>query len=614
MKLLKFNIGAKVLLPVKIAFFLSILILLVVSGYFQNKQYVHETSTLINFSKQNIEKNIEILSDIAMQKAMEYSQRKKVVDIYHLYYATGNIDSTSHLLKQYVNEADKRVSKITNYTHKTHFHLPPARSFCRVFSNQYGDDLHSFRQSILKVFETHTPQKGIEIGRAGLVIRGLSPILSETGEYLGSVEVFYNLNDLISMSTLTKDVELGILVYLTKYDNIIKLTQSKEKEAYEKLNSKIILLDKSSNNLSVNLVKESQLLQSLDNKQVYEADSLLFAVFPIKDIGNNDIGFGLCQVNISEYQKNMLNLQITIGTLVLLLLIISFFTILLVVRKLITHQVNEAGSALKNLSEGKVNKELSIKGEDEISQMKKALNSLNSRMLELTDFANSIGAGNFSVEFTPHSKDDVLGNALLEMRKGLVQAERNARQIAIEEKQRNWATSGIASFAEILRSTHTDIKEFSENIIIHLVRYIEAEQGAMYVVNDENAGQFFIELTAAFASDRKLSLHIRYDVDEGLIGACYQEADTIFLTEIPQEYVKIVSGLGESKPSCLLIVPLKHNNVVYGIVELASYNVLDTYKINFVERMGETIAVALFNFKINMRTNKLLEKARKEYN
>lgn len=610
MKLFQFNIGAKILLPVKIAFFVSILILLIIGGYFQNQQYMHETASLINFSKQNIKKNFSILSDIALQKAMDYSEREKVIRYYEDYYQTNNLDSVSQLLRKYISRTDNYRKKYSQYQHKTHFHLPPAISFCRAWTSQHGDNLQSFRRSILKVFETHKPQKGVEIGRSGFVIRGIAPVFDSNGKYLGSVEVFYNLSTLIDMSTQDQNIEFGLLVFLEKYDNILKLQNLKEENEYNKLNTRVILLDKTSNKFNEKLLKQSDILNELNRTKVYEQDTLLFSIFPLEDIGNEKIGYGICQVNVAEYQRDMKKLQIFIAVLVFVLLAISFVSILFVVKRLVTSQVNETGKALKNLSIGKVNNELKVKGKDEISEMKRALNRLNNRILELTDFANKIGERNFNVEFTPHSKDDVLGNALLEMRKGLLEAEKNAELIAIEEKQRNWATSGLAQFAELLRSNHENIEQLSESVISNLVRYTKVEQGAIYIVNDENPDKKFIELTAAFACNRKISTQQQSDIDEGLIGACYQEAETIFLTEIPNDYIKIVSGMGEAKPTSLLIVPLKHNEEVLGIVELAAFEKLPKYKIDFVEKVSESIAVALFNFKINLRTNKLLEEAK----
>ena len=99
-----------------------------------------------------------------------------------------------------------------------------------------------------------------------------------------------------------------------------------------------------------------------------------------------------------------------------------------------------------------------------------------------------------------------------------------------------------------------------------------------------------IELIASYAYERTKHIKKTIQSGEGLVGRCVQEGSTIFLTDIPEGYLKIKSGLGEDDPKSLIIVPIRLNELIVGVIEIASLEVIQDFQIEFVERIGSSIA------------------------
>ncbi|MFN8257492.1 MAG: bacteriohemerythrin [Bacteroidales bacterium] len=461
-------------------------------------------------------------------------------------------------------------------------------------------------ENIESIYETH----GFETRNLGPIYDSLFArikFIFPDNANLGRIKVINNLNE---SQTAFKNV---LIPY---FDNIrlIKLDQLKKGDTFEPENemavgttdsvknssSEIIeILPRSitGSSRSAQLSKLSQYYRQNHNQlriQLDEIDKILREVF---------------ESSVFTIQGLSTRIKI-LNSLFFVISLLASLVVYFLISQTISKPLEELEDIAYKLSKGELTWHSVLVSSDEIGKMANALHALTDGLIKTSAFASEIGKGNFESEFEPLSNKDVLGNSLLEMRKSLQAAKEEENKRKVEDQERNWTTEGMAKFGEILRRHTENINLLSKDIIINLVKYLKANQGGIFILNDSDPNNIFLELIAAYAYNREKFITRRIQVGEGLVGGAAVEKYTVYMTDLPQEYIEIESGLGGANPNSLLIVPLKLENAVLGVIELASFNPLKKYEIELVERIGESIASTLSTAKINTRTAELLEQSR----
>ncbi len=294
-------------------------------------------------------------------------------------------------------------------------------------------------------------------------------------------------------------------------------------------------------------------------------------------------------------------------------LFIIGFIILYISRKM-TQPLKFFGDFLREMADGNITtaKKLNSGIQGFWAQMVTPVNRFIDHYVDKIRFASEIEKGNIDVNLNVVSENDQLGQSLLRIKDSLKEAKEEAKRREAEEEKRRWANEGIAKFSDLLRKNHDNLENLSYSIISHLVQYLDANQGGFFLLNDNDPENLVFELKAAYAFNRRKYLTKNVKMGEGLVGTCAQEGKYIYMTDIPQDYIKITSGLGGANPGSLLIVPLKTDEKVVGVLEIASFNEFDTYQIEFVEKVAESIASTISSVKINLKTNQLLQKSQQQ--
>jgi methyl-accepting chemotaxis protein len=331
------------------------------------------------------------------------------------------------------------------------------------------------------------------------------------------------------------------------------------------------------------------------------------AFSPIK-IGNIETPWSICIVApttiIEEQVIKNFNLSLIIG----LSGIFIFALITLFIAQNITRPLEQAISILKDLDKGIIDfsKKLKGKSRDEIGEMGRSINNLMDTLYKTADFAKKIGQGDFNVDYQALSPQDVLGNALIEMQKNLSTGQEQEEIRQLERKKQTWAQEGLSELGEVLRKSGDNFEDYLLSILSQLVKILKADQGAIFLLNSYSGQKPFLELMTAYAYEKRKSLQSRVEIGESLVGRCFQEKEIIYMTNIPEGYTFIASGLGAQSPRCLFLMPLLFEDEPFGVIELASFRQFADFEIEFLKSSGERVASSISIMQKNVQTKELL--------
>jgi PAS domain S-box-containing protein len=291
------------------------------------------------------------------------------------------------------------------------------------------------------------------------------------------------------------------------------------------------------------------------------------------------------------------------------------FIVLLLVTLLISFMIvsplSKTTKILNELALGNIQniQKLNIRTGDEIQQMSESVNQVIVGLKHTLTFADKIKSGDFEYKFKPLSTSDTLGNSILNMRDSLVKATQEKHRRKEEEYQKNWGSQGLNLFSVLLRHDNDDLHKLSQRIISKLVDYVDVQSGAIYLLEKTSYDEH-LELFASCGFPKERINQTEVYENQGPVGRCLIEKQTIYMDDVPSDFSKITSGLGKSNPCSVLITPLIVNEEVLGVIELESLKPIDEYKIAFIETVGVPIASTISMVRINVRTAKLLEESR----
>jgi CheY-like chemotaxis protein/signal transduction histidine kinase len=189
----------------------------------------------------------------------------------------------------------------------------------------------------------------------------------------------------------------------------------------------------------------------------------------------------------------------------------------------------------------------------------------------------------------------------------LIQIWFTFREMMAEKEKKYWLKTEFARLTELSLGM-TDVQQLVKMLISEISKLIEVGQGAFYVKetgkNSEHIGDFLLLGSYAY-TERKNTSH-RFRLGEGLIGQCALEKKPILLTQVPNEYIQISSGLGEGNPLTIFVMPILFEEEVVAVIELASFKAFTPTQQNLLELLSTPLGVIINSAASRQRTEESL--------
>ncbi|MEH1903906.1 MAG: response regulator [Nostoc sp.] len=183
----------------------------------------------------------------------------------------------------------------------------------------------------------------------------------------------------------------------------------------------------------------------------------------------------------------------------------------------------------------------------------------------------------------------------------------NLRNTTQKNDQQNWLKSNLAEFTQMLQGQR-NLESVSRMILSNLAPLVGASQGVFYAM-DSIDDQPVLKLLSSYAYKERKYLANQFRLGEGLVGQSALEKQRILLTEVPSDYIRISSGLGEAPPLNIIVLPILFETQVNAVIELASFGPFNELHLTFLEQLSENLGVFLNNIASQVQTQQLLEES-----
>ncbi|HKN65008.1 MAG TPA: response regulator, partial [Gemmatimonadaceae bacterium] len=324
------------------------------------------------------------------------------------------------------------------------------------------------------------------------------------------------------------------------------------------------------------------------------ASNLTGQVRNIADVSTAIANGDLSQKITVEAQGEVLNLKNTINNMVDRLRVFA---------DEVTRVAKEVGT------EGKLGGQAEVPGvagtwkalTDSVNAM---ANSLTVQVRNIADVATAVTKGDLTRQITVEAQGE-----LDELKQNINQMIGNLRETTERNQEQDWLKTNLAKFSRMMQG-QKDLESVSRLIMSELTPLVSAHHGAFFIQEGDTSAPM-LKLIASYAYRARKSVSNRFGIGEGLVGQAALEKQPILLTNVPDDYIQITSGLGEAPPRNIIVLPILFEGEVKAVIELASFLPFSAIHQTFLDQLAESIGVVLNMIQANMRTEELLEQSQK---
>ncbi|TGK19318.1 response regulator [Leptospira fluminis] len=254
--------------------------------------------------------------------------------------------------------------------------------------------------------------------------------------------------------------------------------------------------------------------------------------------------------------------------------------------------------------EGKLGGQASVPGaaglwRDLTDNVNQLASNLTTQVRAIAEVATGVTKGDLSRSVTVKAAGEVaaLSDNINEM-------IRNLRETTRINTEQDWLKTNLAKFTQLLQGQR-NLVNVSKLILSELAPLVSVQHGAFFITETMES-EYSLKLLASYAYQERKYVSNRFKPGEGLVGQCFLEKERILLTQVPADYIKVSSALGESSPLNIVVLPVLFEGEVKAIIELASFQSFTPIHLSFLDQLTESIGIVLNTIAASMRTEELL--------
>src|SRR5438477_94697 len=229
--------------------------------------------------------------------------------------------------------------------------------------------------------------------------------------------------------------------------------------------------------------------------------------------------------------------------------------------------------------------------------------TLTTQVRAIAEVATAVTKGDLTRSIRVDTKGEVTN-----LKDNINEMIRNLRDTTEKNNEQDWLKTNLTRFTRMLQGQR-DLMTVSKMILSELAPLVHAEHGVFYGMVGANGTPAHLALQTAYAYKQRKNVPMEFALGEGLVGQCAFEKKRIVVTNVPKDYIKIASALGESSPANIIELPVLFEGEVRAVIELASFQRFSQTHQDFLDQLMESIGIVLNNIEANSRTEDLLRQS-----
>ena len=233
--------------------------------------------------------------------------------------------------------------------------------------------------------------------------------------------------------------------------------------------------------------------------------------------------------------------------------------------------------------------------------------NLTNQVRAISEVATAVTEGDLTRQVSVEASGEV---AVLKDR--LNEMIRTLRETTRQNIEQDWLKTNRERFTRMLQG-QDDLTVVSSMILSELASLVSAQHGVFYsMISPADGSDPVLELQAGYGYEERKHLSTTFRLGEGLVGQCAKEKKRIMLTDVPGDYVRISSGLGESTPFNIIVLPVLFEGSLRAVIELASFSSFSVTHQTFLDSITESIGIVLSTLTAAGMTESLLKQSQSQ--